>query len=239
MRLLITRPEEDAEPLATALAARGIASLIEPLLTVADVAGPAPDLAGVQALLVTSANGVRAFARRSPERAMPVLGVGDASAAAARQLGFTSVKSAAGDVVALARLVVAELDPRNGALLHVASSKVAGDLAGKLARAGFDCRRQVLYQARAATVLGPKTRAALDAGAVDGVLLFSPRTASIFARLITDAGIAGACRRMTAYCLSRAVADAVSGLAWRGVVVASAPNQESLLDAVAGGPSAP
>jgi len=238
MRLLITRPEEDAEPLATALAARGIASLIEPLLTVADVEGPAPDLAGVQALLVTSANGVRAFARKSDARDLPLFAVGDASAAAARQLGFTSVKSAAGDVATLARLVTAELNPRKGALLHVAGSKVAGDLAGELSRAGFTCRRQVLYEARPARSFGAATRAALDAGAVDGVLLFSPRTASTFARLITDAGIAGACRRLNAYCLSRAVADAVSGLAWRDVVVARAPTQESLLDAVAGGPSA-
>lgn len=239
MRLLITRPEEDAEPLASALAARGITSLIEPLLTVADVEGPAPGLAGVQALLVTSANGVRAFARRSPERAMPVLAVGDASAAAARRLGFTSVKSAAGDVAALARLVAAELDPGNGVLLHVAGSKVAGDLAGDLARAGFACRRHVLYQARPAESFSAAASEALARGAVDGVLLFSPRTASTFARLITDAGIAGACRRLVAYCLSRAVADAVSGLAWRDVVVARAPNQESLLNAVAGGPSAP
>jgi len=238
MRLLITRPEQDAEPLAKALAARGVGSLIESLLTVADVAGPAPDLAGVQALLITSANGVRAFARKSDARDLPLFAVGDASAAAARQLGFTSVKSAAGDVAALARLVAAELDPRQGALLHVAGGKIAGDLAGDVKRAGFACRRHVLYEARPAEALSAATRAALDAGAVDGVLLFSPRTASTFARLITEAGVAGACRRLDAYCLSQAVADMVSALAWRRVVVASAPNQESLLDAIAGDPAA-
>lgn len=238
MRLLITRPEEDAEPLATALATRGIASLIEPLMSIVDVKSPAPDLAGVQALLVTSANGIRAFARKSDARNLPVLAVGDASAAAARQLGFKSVKNAAGNVAALARLVAAELDPGNGALLHVAGSKVAGDLSGDLARAGFACRRHVLYQARPAESFSAAASEALTSGAVDGVLLFSPRTASTFVRLITDAGTAGACRRLVAYCLSRAVADAVSGLAWRDVVVARAPNQESLLDAVAGCPSA-
>jgi len=67
------------------------------------------------------------------------------------------------------------------------------------------------------------------------VLLFSPRTASTLARLIAEAGVADACRRLTAYCLSRAVAEAVSGLSWHAVVVAAAPNQDSLLDAIAGG----
>ncbi len=238
MRLLITRPAEDAEPLATALAVRGIGSLIEPLMTVADGAGPAPELAGVQALLVTSANGARAFARRSRERALPVLAVGDASAAAARHLGFKLVRSAAGDVAALAKLAMAELDPKKGAVLHVAGSRVAGDLSGDLKRAGFDCRRCVLYEARPAEKLGAAAVAALETGAVDGVLLFSPRTAATFAALVAKAGAAGACRRLVAYCLSRAVADQVAGLAWRDVVVAAAPNQDSLLAAVAGGAKA-
>jgi uroporphyrinogen-III synthase len=232
MRLLITRPAEDAEPLAAALRERGIDSLIEPLMIVADAAGPPPELAGVQALLVTSANGARAIARRMRERSLPVLAVGDASAAAARRLGFKSVNSAAGDVAALARLVRAELDPRNGALLHVAGSRTAGDLAGELKRAGFDYRRLVLYEARPADRLSAAAVAALEGGGVDGVLLFSPRTAATFAALAAKAGVAGACRRLVAYCLSQAVADELAGLAWREVVVAAAPNQDSLIAAI-------
>jgi len=71
-KILITRPEEDAKPLADALAERGIASVIEPLLairTLPETAAPlAEDLAGVQAILFTSANGVRAFAELSHRR---------------------------------------------------------------------------------------------------------------------------------------------------------------------------
>src|SRR5471030_629753 len=89
---LITRPEEDARPLADELAARGIAVLVEPLLATAtqhaaarDLAG---DLAGVQAIFFTSANGVRAFAELSSRRDIGVLAVGDATAAAARAVGL-------------------------------------------------------------------------------------------------------------------------------------------------------
>ena len=42
---LITRPQEDAEPLAAALAAREIATLIEPLLTITPLPATAAPLA--------------------------------------------------------------------------------------------------------------------------------------------------------------------------------------------------
>ncbi|HYV87158.1 MAG TPA: uroporphyrinogen-III synthase, partial [Candidatus Polarisedimenticolia bacterium] len=131
-KILITRPEEDAKPLADALAARGISTLIEPLLAIrvlADAAGPlAEDLAGVQAILFTSANGVRAFGELSARRDIGVLAVGDATAAMARSAGFTAVESAAGDVGDLVRLTKQRLKPEGGPLFHAAGSAVAGDL---------------------------------------------------------------------------------------------------------------
>lgn len=240
MRLLITRPKDDADALAAALGRRGIDTVIEPLIEIVDADAPAPDLAQVQALLVTSANGARAFARRHAGRAMKVLAVGDASAAAARDLGFASVESAEGDVQALAALVRARLDPADGALLHVAAGDVAGDLAGELGRAGFDYRRAVLYRARAAERFSEGTRRALETDALDGVVLFSPRTAKLFVELARAAGVAERCRGLVAYCLSRAVADAAKALPWRDVVVARRPNQDSLVDAIrtAGDPTA-
>ncbi|HYM03709.1 MAG TPA: uroporphyrinogen-III synthase, partial [Stellaceae bacterium] len=88
MKALVTRPREDAASLARAFAERGIEAVIEPMLTIAPVAEGArqlaEQLAGVQALLFTSANGVRAFAAASVRRELPVFVVGDASAAAAR-----------------------------------------------------------------------------------------------------------------------------------------------------------
>ena len=72
MRLLITRPAEDAEPLARALAQAGHETIIEALMTIVDVTAPDMDMDGAQALLITSANGIRAFARAPAERALPV-----------------------------------------------------------------------------------------------------------------------------------------------------------------------
>ncbi len=159
---LITRPEEDARPLAEALAERGVATVIEPLLVIRPLpeaaADLAKDLAGVQALLFTSANGARAFAELSPRRDIGVLAVGDATASAARGLGFTAVESAGGDVQALARLVKQRLKPAGGPLLHAAGSAVAGDLAEILAADGFDLRRRMLYESATATALSRRRR---------------------------------------------------------------------------------
>jgi len=232
MRLLITRPREDAEPLAALLGGRGFETILDPMMTITDVAAPDLDLSGVQALLVTSANGIRAFARRDDNRQIPVCAVGDASALAARELGFEAVTSAGGDVETLAALVVDALTPNQGALLHIAGSRVAGDLSGLLEAAGFKVRRGVLYEATAADALRPQTLDHLDAGTVDGVLLFSPRTSSLFTRLVMAAGRAERCRAVVAYCLSQAVADNTQPIAWNNVVVAPKPNQQALLDII-------
>lgn len=230
MRLMITRPKEDAEPLAKELAALGIETVIEPLLSIEVAHTETPDLSGVQAMLVTSANGVRAFTQICGERQLPVYAVGDASARAARDAGFEQIESASGDVDALADLVARRLNPENGALLHVAGSKVAGDLAGFLQDAGYSYRRLQLYHAAKATTLSPQGIAAIRDRLVDGVVLYSPRTAESFVDLIEKAGIESG--RLTAYCLSEAVATKAKALQWERIVLAETPDQAALIKSV-------
>ena len=63
---LLTRPRLDSEILAALLRAQGVDSLIEPVIEITPLDGAAlPPLAPVQALLITSANGVRQFLKRS------------------------------------------------------------------------------------------------------------------------------------------------------------------------------
>jgi len=228
MRALITRPQEDAADLAAALTARGIEPSIEPLLQIKPVEGAHIDLDGVQALLFTSANGVRAFAALTPRRDLPAYTVGDGSAAAAKLAGFTQIESAGGDVNALASLVCDRLNPQQGVLFHAAGSVTAGDLAGRLEEAGFSVRRVALYEAAPATALSPETRMNLTLGGIDLILLFSPRTATTFATLWRQAG-APSLERVCAICLSAAVAREVGDLSWRDVFIAERPDLPSLL----------
>src|SRR5665213_211416 len=157
MRALVTRPRLQAETFAAELARRGVEPVVEPLIEIADCLAALPEFAGVQAILCTSVNGVRALARATGDRQAPVFAVGDATARAARAAGFERVESAGGDVGDLARLVCGRLRPGGGRLLHVAGSAVAGDLAGRLGASGFAVERAVLYQAHAVAALTPAT----------------------------------------------------------------------------------
>ncbi len=218
--------------LAEALAARGVEVIVEPVLEIVPLAANDVDLGGVQAILLTSANGARALGAATRRRDVGVLAVGEATAAAARAAGFAEVVVAGGDVEALAALVEERCDPAAGALIHVSGTVVAGDLGGRLAAHGFTGRRAVLYQARAVPALSAAAAAALSRGAHDAILLYSPRTASAFVTLAERAGLAAALGRVEALCLSAAVADAVRRVEWQEVRVAAHPDQAALLELV-------
>ena len=229
MRVLVTRPREDAAGLAEALTARGCEAVLEPLFHVEFMDTAALDLSGVHAFLLTSANGARALSRRDVSRELPVYAVGDATATAARDAGFEQVHSADGGVDQLAELVKDRVPHDAGALLHVAGSEVAGNLGGTLESAGYTYRRAVLYRAVPVKGLTAATVAALKDGDIDAVVFFSPRSAETCIELMRKARLVRAARGLDALCLSRAVGEAASELTWRDVRVAPRPNQESLL----------
>jgi uroporphyrinogen-III synthase len=231
-QVLVTRPRAEAETLAAGLGERGLVPVIAPVIEIDLRTDAMLDLGGVQAVLCTSANGVRALARLSAERRLPVFAVGEVTAKRARAEGFVEVAAARGDVGDLARLVAARLRPCKGRLLHAAGSDVAGDLAGTLRRHGFTVERATLYEARPVAALAAPAVAALCAGSVAFALFFSPRSAAIFARLATAGGVAGCCRSVVALSIS-AAADAAAGeLAWKVRCVAQRPTQSALLEAL-------
>lgn len=251
--ILVTRPADDAGPLMEALDRLGYEPLLVPMLRIRPNDDAPFDLGDGAGFLFTSANGVRALARRAglagvlPQALrLPAYAVGDATARAAREAGFVQVESASGDVYALAELTAVRRRPEDGPLLHVAGTDVAGDLAGMLGERGFSVRRFALYQAVAAERLDPAAYAALESGTAAGAAFFSPRTARSFVNLAIDAGAtnraSALCRNTVAYCLSEAVAAALltggtaggtggagDPLGWAATRVARAPDQSSLL----------
>jgi hypothetical protein len=138
------------------------------------------------------------------------------------------VTSAERDSDALTRLAIDRAGAEKGRVLHVTGSHVAGDMEGSLTAAGLSYRRLALYEARAAERLPAAVEAALSAGGVDGVILYSPRSAKVLCELLAAAELGDARQEMTAYCLSATVAKA-AGKGWQRVAVAKAPDTESLL----------
>lgn len=238
MRLLITRPLEDSRDLAADLKRRGLEVCIEPLLEIRPRGDQNIPGRSYQALLVTSANGARALVAHPQARflfGLPVYAVGEASAEACRAGGFTRVMVADGDLSSLLDLVQMRSMPARGPLLYVSGSVVSGDLAGMLAGAGFEVVRVVLYDAIARRSLSPTVVSLVEAGDIEGVLLFSPRTARIWAEMIEAAGLAGKAASITHFCLSETVAAALRespGLSLVKTAIATTPSTKAIIDLI-------
>jgi uroporphyrinogen-III synthase len=220
---------QDSKTLVAALEKRGVETFTCPMLTIAIRQNAAVDLTGVQAVLFTSANGVRAFAALTSRRDLPVYAVGDRTATVAEENRFVDVVSAGGDVTKLAKLVTKNCRPGDGVFLHPAGTAVAGDLAGQLSAAGFVVRRTVIYDAQPATGFSGEIRMALLDKEIDIVLFYSPRSAATFVTLAKAEGLEPACEILEALCLSDGVATAADPIMWRRVLVAPEPTQAALL----------
>ncbi|WP_253189231.1 uroporphyrinogen-III synthase [Brevundimonas sp. LM2] len=210
-RVWVTRARPGADRTAERLTALGYIPLVVPLLEVRPL-DVRLDLDGVEALAFTSLNGVAAFAALTPDRTLPVFAVGDATARAAQTAGFAAVRSAAGDLTALAALIRGEAP--GCSILHPAAVEPAGDLAATVGPAA---------RVRVVSVYETRDTGAAPPALWDAVLLHSPRAARAMPRHLAG-GIAVA--------LSPAVAAALSDQAFAALHIADAPTETALLTAL-------
>jgi len=216
MKVWVTRAEPGASQTAARLRALGHEALKAPVLAVRPLT-PTLDLGDIGALAFTSGNGVRAFAALSAERDLSIFGfqvfaVGEATARAARETGFSAVSSADGDVAALSALIASAHDRGAGAVLFVGAAEPAGDLIGALEAAGVPARAAAVYETRPLPVQTPP--------GAEAVLVHSPKAA--------DALATTPLKGLVAYCISPATAEALAGSGAR-IMMAAEPNEASLL----------
>jgi uroporphyrinogen-III synthase len=232
VRVLVTRPEGDAERTAAALRRRGHDVLLAPMLRVELVADAEIGAGRWACVAMTSANAARSIAWHARMRALaslPVFTVGRQTAAAAREAGFTRVESADGDLHELARLLAARCKGLPGAVLYLAGEDRAGDLAGALGAHGLRVATCVIYRTVEVGTLPDEVRRALRAGALAAVLHFSRRSAQAFVRALADAGLVDKSLGMRHYCLSPQVREPLVAAGIQDIQVAAKPDEESLL----------
>lgn len=239
MRVLVTRPEPDAADLKAALETLGHEVSVEPLLTIEALPVDAAVFDRAAAVIATSRNALRALAGCNALAAatkLPIFTVGPATATLARELGFDRISMGEGSASDLVPLILASQTGESGPLVHIAGEEVAFDLAGALRPRGIKVRQVTAYRAVPASALTPGTEKAIAGGALDAVLLMSPRTAEIFAKLVKRAHLGEPARRLAYVCLSAkvaaALADGLGALAPASVNIAVRPNSSAILDAV-------
>jgi uroporphyrinogen-III synthase len=123
----------------------------------------------------------------------------------ARQKGFAKASAHGGNVHLLAQHIAKALKPAAGPILYLAGDQVSADLHGLLTAHGFSVEKVIVYTAE------PEIPAGMAAALreADGVLLYSPRTARLFASAVAGAGLDQAMQHVTCYCLSPNVALAL------------------------------
>lgn len=235
MRLLVTRPEPDAERTAAALHARGHSVVIAPLIRIETITGAEIGSGPWAAILITSANAASAIAqhaRVAQLRPLAVFAVGERSADAMRAVGFADVCSADGDVSDLAPLVAQRMKP-GAPILYLAGADRSGDLAGVLADRGFVVCTVVVYRAIAAAAFPDVATGALAAG-IDGVLHFSRRSAEAYVKAAETAGLVkAALQQPVHFCLSAAVAEPLARAGAAEVRIAIKPVEAALIALIA------
>jgi uroporphyrinogen-III synthase len=230
MRVLVTRPEPDAVHEAELIAARGHQPVLAPLLEIEFSAAALP-LAGAYGLIVTSRNALRALVSHPDRLAatmLPLYAVGGATAEAAWELGFAEVTAGPGTAKGLAALIVRDVAPEWGPLVHLAGETLACDLEAELGAQGFAVRKAVLYRAVPAKALPAEAVALIASGRPKRVVLMSPQTARTFVALIAKHGLVTQAKSLVCYCLSEAVAEAAAPLGCE-IRVAARPREEDIL----------
>lgn len=233
MRLLVTRPEPDAQRTASALRQHGHQVTVVPLLLIEPAAadlGPGP----WDALVMTSANSCRAAAkhpRRNEFMALPVFVVGRYSADTARAAGFANVTSAGGVAKELVKLLKAQFSARKR-LLYLAGEDRAADLAGEVAAQGILLKTVVIYRAVKVTQFPLPARDAITGGEIDGVLHFSRRSAEAYVSCAAAAGILDRALAPFHYCLSPQVARPLMEAGSTTVRISVRPDKPAMMELV-------
>ena len=202
MKIMITRPVEDALPLADKLKTMGHEVVIAPVLQIVARAGVEIPQRPYQAICLTSANGVRVLENVDALKTIPVLAVGPQSKQLALDRGFLNVQAKGGDVIGLAAHVAKTLQPSDGPLLYISGSQTSGDLEGKLRGAGFVVDRVITYDAKPATLKGFENE--IQSSQV--VLLYSPRSAKLWVLAINNLQLQHVAATLIHICLSPAIA---------------------------------
>jgi uroporphyrinogen-III synthase len=163
---------------------------------------------------------------------LPAITVGSQSAEAARKTGFRKIRQAGGSVAALIDHVRGELSSREGPLLYLSGEETSGDIPGSLEAGGFKVDRVVLYAAQPALCLEPPAAEAVRNNEAGGVLLYSARSARVWAKCIAADNLIPYMEALLHYCLSPQVAEALPG-EWR-TVTANTADEDALLERIDG-----
>lgn len=231
MRILLTRPVEDATRSAATLRALGHDVMISPVLAIEPLPdakiGPGP----FSALVLTSSNAARALMlhpRCDELIALPVFAVGGQTAEAAKLAGCRDVISADGDGIDLVELIAARYPADGVRLLYLAGRDISVDLASLLSTRDVDVETVTLYRAQAEQRLSEDARSAFAARRIDAVLHYSRRTAAAFVACAQSSNVLAEINAPAHFCISERAAEPLRAVGASKLHIAAHPDETAL-----------
>ena len=208
MKLLILRPEPGASETAARALDLGLDPVVAPLFEIRGVDPGTIDALHYQAVLLTSANG----ARHAPPglTGLPCFAVGERTAAAARQAGFSDIRIGPSDGAATSAMIAESGLER---VLHLCGRDHLPPVP-----TGVSIEGRVVYSAE------PTAQEGFEGPAV--AMIHSPRAASRFAALVRD-------KSSIALAAISAAAAQAAGEGWAAKAVAAEPRDQALLELAA------
>lgn len=229
-RVLVTRPEPDAQETVQRLGALGIEGVVAPLLERAPLHASLPVADGFAGIALTSANALRALDERGalgPYLGLRVFAVGEKTAETAKEFGFLDVVNAGGSVQHLVEEIAAA-QPRQP-IFYPAARHQSADLAQALAPFGVTVVPSRVYEMRAVSTLPATVTAGLIDGTLAAALFYSRRTAETFVKLTVHLVAREARARIGVLCLSEQVAEPLLDAHFVRVSLADHPSEEAMM----------
>jgi uroporphyrinogen-III synthase len=237
--VLVTRPHPEGEATAEALRARGFEVLLAPMLRFEPVPFHDDDEARYDAVIVTSANALRAIAGELDGHRilkLPLFAVGEHTAASARDAGFAKVTSAKGDADALRKLLLAGVKAKqlkkSATLLYLAGADLARDLAAELTGKGFTVITHTTYRMVPVSRLPHDVCDAFMAHRIEAVLHYSRRSARAFLDAARAGGVEISALALPQCCISASVASILHDAGATQVMTASSSDETALFEAL-------
>ena len=214
--IFVIRPEPGLQSTLAAARELGLAVIGRPLFDVVPLRWTAPDAAGFDGLLIGSANAIRHGGEALEGlKQLPVYAVGEATADAAREAGFTVAETGSGGLQAVLDNLPA---PRR--LLRLAGAENIA----LTPPAGITITECVVYKVRALALTGSDEVSLRAAKPL--VLLHSAAAARHFAEECERRNLDKT--RISLACIGPRVAEA-AGTGWRTVRAAPQPDDAALL----------
>ncbi len=238
MKLIVTRPEPAASITANKLQALGHEVAVSPVLEIVATETKMPN-DDFSMIIITSANALRVLEKQGFDQSLldfPLYVVGDKTAKKARDLGFSDVHSAAGNAKNLAELIKSRSPASKSnqkPVLYICGEHSTSGFIGELSKFGLNIKAWINYKANLVDQLTNYSVDFLNSGDPVGILLYSPRSAGQFSKILNQHKLDYNFDNIDVFALSGAIKYALPNDMQKVTKIAQKPDEQSLFALIA------